>query len=267
MTVWRPSIPPLARTVAAVATAGALGLLMASAVLGPAASAAGATSPSAQAKYEAAIQAVGHQGVHFDSTASQGNVTIEVTGDTGATTGMQKLVVQNGSVTEVVTAMVVGSTGYINANSAALHHVIGLTNAQSSKYAGKWLSFPTSNNGLNELITGLLNSQVSSELQMSGPYRYAAPATIAGQRVLAIRGSETTQGGGNVPTTLYVRATGTPLPVQEVTNPGHSGGKSAIHGTVTFSHWGEGTNEHAPAHAVSLLKIVPTASGSATTKG
>ena len=44
--------------------------------------------------------------------------------------------VKNGNLTEHMTALLVGSTGYINGNATALHHVIGLTSGQSSKYAG-----------------------------------------------------------------------------------------------------------------------------------
>jgi len=259
-----PSCPVLART-AAAACAAALGALSAVAAPALVAGAAGATNPSAQSEYQPAMKAVGHQGVHFSSTASQNGVTIRVSGDTGASAGMQVLTVHNGSLTERMTALVVGSTGYVNGNSAALHHVIGLTSAQSSKYAATWLSFPTSNNGLDELVTGLLNSQVASELEMTGPYTYGPTATVGGRSALTIHGYETTQGGGKVVTVLYVPATGTPLPIQEVTNPAGTGGRSAIRGTVTFSHWGERTTEQAPARSVSLLKIVPTSSGSATT--
>ena len=117
----------------------------------------------------------------------------------------------------------VGSTGYINGNTAALHHIIGLTSSQSSKYANEWLSFPTSNSSLDELVNGLLNSQVGDELQMSGPFSYSAATTVHGQRALAVRGSVSTQSGPKVPVVLYVPAAGPPLPIEEVTNPGQSG--------------------------------------------
>ena len=201
--------------------------------------------------------------MHFNSTARQSGTSITVHGDTGATSGTQTLVVKNGSLTEHLTALLVGPNGYINANATALHHVIGLTSAQSSKYAGTWLSFPTSNNGLAQLITGLLNSQVPRELEMTGPFTYGSSTTVNGKSALAIRGSQSTQ-TGKVPVVLYVPATGTPLPIREDTNPGSGGGASAIHGTVAFSSWGEKTSEQAPARSVSLLKLVPGATSGAT---
>jgi hypothetical protein len=259
-------------SISTAATAGAVGVIAALALAaGPAvvAGAAAASEPNAQSEYQAAMKAIGTQGVHFSSTATQNGVTIAVQGDTGSTAGAQKLVVKNGNLTERLSALLVGSTGYINGNATALHHVIGLTSGQSSKYAGTWLSFPTSNSGLDELVSGLLNSQVSSELQMSGPYRYSTATTVNGKPALAIHGSQGTQSGGKVAVVLYVPATGRPLPMKEVTNPDSQGGKSSIQGTVAFSAWGEKTSEKAPGHSVSLLKLVPgsTSSGTSTTAG
>ncbi len=252
----------------AAAAAGAVSALAAVAALavGPAvvAGAAAASEPSAQSEYQAAIKAVGTQGVHFSSTATQSGVRIAVHGDTGSSSGAQTLVVRNGNLTERMSALLVGSIGYINGNATALHHVIGLTSGQSSKYANKWLSFPTSNSGLAELVSGLLDSQVSSELQMSGPYSYSTASTVSGKPALAIHGSQSTQSGGKVAVVLYVPATGTPLPIEEVTNPGGKGGASTIRGVVTFSSWGEKTNEKSPAHSVSLLTLVPGSTSSAT---
>jgi hypothetical protein len=228
------------------------------------AGAAGSSTTSATAEYKAALKAVGSQGVHFESTATQSGATLQVSGDAGTTSGAQALLVKNGGVTEHMNARVVGSTGYVTGNAAALQHVIGLTAAQSSKYAGKWLSFPTSNTSLEELVGGLLSSQVSKELEIGGPYTYGTATTVAGQHALAIKGSVATESGSKVPVVLYVPSSGAPLPIEEVTNAGDSGGSSAIHGTVSFSDWGEDKSQTAPTNTVSLLKLVPPTSSSTT---
>jgi hypothetical protein len=223
----------------------------------------GTPTTSATAEYQAALKAVGSQGVHFVSTATQSGATLKVSGDAGKTSGAQDLVVKNGKLTERMTARVVGTTGYVTGNSAALQHVIGLTAAQSSKYADTWLSFPTSNASLEELVGGLLSSQVSKELQIGGPYTYGTATTVAGQHALAVKGSVATESGSKVPVVLYVPSSGTPLPIEEVTNAGGAGGSSAIRGTVSFSDWGEDKSQTAPSHTVSLLKLVPSSSSSA----
>ena len=263
-------MPPLrhtpARNVAAVAGLAAAAALSLATAAAPVGAATTPTTTSATDAYNAALKAVGSQGVHFQSVAQQNGATLQVSGDAGTTSGSQKLLVKNKNVNERMTALVVGSTGYVTGNAAALQNVIGLTKAQSSKYAGKWLSFPTSNTGLDELVGGLISSQVSKELEIGGPYTYGKPTTVAGQQATAINGSVATQSGSKVPVVLYLPSSGTPLPIREVTNAGKSGGSSAIHGTVTFSNWGENKSQTAPAHTVSLLKLVP-ASSSGTTGG
>jgi hypothetical protein len=264
--------PLLARSAAAATGLTALAALPGLAVLAGGPVPAGAAAPPLQstptAEYQAAVKAATNQGVHFVSTAAQQGVTIHVVGDTGATSGTQTLTVSNGKLTEHLNATVVGSTGYVQANSTALHHVIGLSTSQSNKYANKWLSFPTSNAGLDQLVTGLLNSQVVAEMQISGPYAYGDTTTVNGERALAIKGSIKTNNGSTEPVVLYVSATGKPTPIEEVTNPGATATSSAIHGTVTFTKWGEKTSEKAPAHSVSLLKLAPpSTSGSSTTGG
>jgi len=242
-------------------------------VLAAAPSAAGAAStttttsagdPAATATYNAALKAVGAKGVHFASVAKQDGATLTVTGDAGTTSGAQSLVVKNKGVTERMTARVVGSTGYVTGNKAALLDVIGLTKAESSKYAGRWLSFPTSNTDLAELVGGLLSSQVAKELQIGGPFTVGKSATVAGQKATAVVGSVATESGSKVPVVLYVPASGAPLPIQEVTNAGSAGAASAIHGVVTFSDWGENKSQSAPADAYSLLKLAPASSSSST---
>jgi hypothetical protein len=251
----RRTIAPRRRAAAATASLAvtAASVLTATSLLaaGPAA----ASTQNPQAIYKAAIAAAGDQGVHFVSHASQGGTSIDVTGDTGATSGAQSLTVHNGSVVEHLNAVLVGSIGFVKGNAAALHNIIGLTTTQSSKYTNKWLSFPTANNSLDELIGGLENKQVSSELQMNGPYTFGKATTVAGQNALAIKGSVSTESGTKVPVVLYVPATGRQLPIEEVTNPGAGKNSSTIHGTVAFSNWGEKTVEKVPPHAVSLLTL------------
>jgi hypothetical protein len=253
------------RQITARTAAVAVGLTAASTlVLVTTAPPAGAATTSASDEYNAALKAVGTQGVHFDSTASQSGATLDVTGDAGSKSGSQTLIVKSKGVTERMTARIVGSNGYVNGNAAALQQVIGLTKAQSTKYAGKWLSFPTSNSELDQLVGGLLSTEVSKELEIGGPYAFGKSATVSGQKAKAIVGSVATQSGSKVPVVLYIPASGKPLPIKEVTNATGAGGATAIHGTVTFSNWGEDKSQSAPSHTVSLLKLIPASSSSGT---
>ena len=187
-------------------------------------------------------------------------------GDTGATSGTQTLVVKNGTLTERLTALLVGSTGYINGNATALHHVIGLTSAQSSKYAGKWLSFPTSNNGLAQLVSGpprCPGAAASCEMTRALHLRHRDH----GERQ-ARAGHPRLPGhadGARCPSSSTSRPPARRCRSRRSPTPAAGSGASAIHGTVAFSSWGEKTSEQAPAHSVSLLKLVPGATSSGAT--
>jgi hypothetical protein len=239
--------------------AGAVGFSLATALAGTTAVATSAEAAgSAQALYKAALKIAGAQNVHFVSKATESGAVFEVIGDTGKTAGSQALVLEHGSTVEDFGVIVKGATSYVRGNATALTMILGLTAADSTKYANKWLYFPTSNTGLAQLVGGLRNKDLAGELEMSGPYTFGGKKTIAGHATQGIKGSATTSTGSKVPITLYVETGGTPRPVREVTSASTSNPASTgIQGTVTYSKWGEKTNPVAPPNAVSLLSLAP----------
>ncbi len=221
------------------------------------ASSAGAAT-TAKSEYQAALKAAGAQNVHYISKANEPGIgAITAIGDTGKASGSLGLQVVNGSKTESLKVILVGSTGYVRGNEVGLEKVLGLTAAQSSTYANKWLSFPTSNTALAELVTGLRDTDIPAELKMSGPYTFGSSKTINGQVTKAINGTAATSSGTKVRIILYVTTSGTPLPVEEITNP--SAKSSTINGSVTFSGWGEDTHPKAPTKSVPLVPLMPSA--------
>jgi hypothetical protein len=253
----------LAATAGVAGLVGVTGLAGLVGLVGLTAAPAGASqTPSAQTKYLAAINAVGDQGVHFASHAKQGNVTFSVTGDTGNKSGAQTLTLKQGSTLEHMTVILVGSTGYINGNTTALTDVIGLSKTASKKYAGKWVSFSAAKQQYTDLTAGLLDSQVSGELKMSGPYHYGKTKTINGKSATAIVGKVSDDSGNSVASTLYVATSGTPLPLEQTTGPS---GKGTISGTVEFTKWGQTVAQKAPAHSISVTKLPGVATSSTTT--
>jgi len=246
------------RIVGAVAASLVTSVAGAAAASGSAGAATAATAATAaKSEYQAALKAASAQNVHYVSKANEQGIGLVVVGDTGKTSGAEKLTVKNGSTTETLTVRLVGSTGYLRGNHAALKKVLGLTATQAATYTNKWLSFPTSNSSLAELVSGLRNADVASELQMTGPYRLGGTKMIGGQMARAINGTAATSSGTKVPIILYVSATGTPRPIQEVTNPKKK--SASVEGTVTFSNWGEKTDPTAPATSVPLVPLLPAA--------
>ncbi|MGA2305165.1 MAG: hypothetical protein ABSH29_13315 [Acidimicrobiales bacterium] len=236
--------------------AGTVAATLAAAAAGVAATSGSATAAVvAKSKYQAAMKAAAAQNVHYVSTATEQGISLEVVGDTGTTSGSQLLEVQKGSITEELSVVLIGKTGYVRGNVSALENVLGLTAPQSSTYQNRWLSFPTSTGSLSELVSGLLDSDVAPELEMTGPYTFGGTKVIGGHLTQAIKGTAASSSGTKVPIVLYVESSGTPRPVQEVTNPNAKG--SAIRGTVTFSNWGEVTHPVAPATSVPLVPLLP----------
>ena len=234
--------------------AGAVAATVAAVAAGVAASGTATAATVAKAKYQAALKAAA-QNVHYVSRATEHGITLEVVGDTGKTSGSQVIEVQNGSITEELAVVLIGSTGFLRGNQSALEKVVGLTTAQSSTYMHKWLSFPTSNGSLSELVSGLRDSEVAPELAMTGPYTLGGTKVIAGQLTQAIWGTAATSSGTKVPIVLYVASTGPPRPVREITNPNAK--SSAIQGTVTFSDWGQTTHPVTPATSIPLVPLLP----------
>jgi hypothetical protein len=236
--------------------AGALAATLAAIAAAVAAGSSSATATTVgKSKYQAALKAVAAQNVHYVSKATEQGISLEVVGDTGKTSGSQTLTVQNGSITEELSVILIGKTGYLRGNTPALEKVLGLSATQSGRYTNRWLSFPTSNGSLSELVNGLRDSGVASELEMTGPYSLSGTKLIDGHLTQAIRGTAATSSGSKVPIVLYVESSGTPRPVLEVTNPGAK--STAIQRTMTFSNWGEITHPVAPATSVPLVPLLP----------
>jgi hypothetical protein len=92
------------------------------------------------------------------------------------------------------------------------------------------------------VAAGITVSDNLDELGPAGKLTLVASRTIAGERVMGVRGTAT-MGGKKVVDTVYARSTGRALPVSEV----------AVRGveriSVTFGKWNERLTVTAPRHA------------------
>jgi hypothetical protein len=224
-------------------------LVGATAAVGPADAA-----TSAESEYQAALKAATAQNVHFVSRTIEQGERVDEVGDTGRSSGSLLVDVQSGAPTQRLSIILVGSKGYVEGNDPAMEKILGLTTAQATEYANRWLSFPTSDASLNVLVSGLLTSHIASEIQMSGPYTFGKTKVIAGHDTQAIMGEAPTSSGTKVPIVLYVESSGTPRPVEEITEPSAKG--SSISGSVIFSQWGEKTDPVAPTKSVALIPLL-----------
>jgi hypothetical protein len=139
-----------------------------------------------------------------------------------------------------VTVLEVGKTVYVRANALALTNLFQSSSGEAQQLADKWLSFPSTGKDYKRISETLT---LGSLLQQVMPTRVASTSGTSiknGQTVVGLRGKLP----GGVSGTLYVSATGSALPVEEVSS-GHDGVTTAV-----FSHWGEPVQVVAPSGAI-----------------
>jgi len=140
--------------------------------------------------------------------------------------------------------LVAGGTPYIKA-AAGFWQSSGASAPIAAKLGGKWITAPASGSSAGQL-TGISNfvdmaKVVDPILARFGTPTKAGTSTVDGVTVITI-----TDPAGN---TLYVPASGDPLPVRYVST---AKGKS---GDVHYSKWSDPVTVSAPANAIDLGKI------------
>jgi hypothetical protein len=133
----------------------------------------------------------------------------------------------------------IGDTVYIKGSKAFLEQFAGATAAQL--FAGKWLKGSATDGQLSAL-TPLTDAQqlFKAALGNHGKLANKGETDLDGKKVVAI--VDTTQGG-----TLYVAATGDPLPVQL------KGSKQQ--GRLAFADWNADAAIEAPKGAIDLSQL------------
>lgn len=190
---------------------------------------------------DAAATAAGS--VHFSSATHDGASSIVFSDDSAASGGRQDITMSGGGQ---MTVLLVSGIGYVDGNALALNGFLGLPAATATQLAGQWISFTSDDPGYQQVVDGVTTGAVLGEITPAGALTKTAPQTVDGQRVVGVRGpapaSAQMPKGSKI--TLYVAATGRPLPV------------SCLEGTggnltnITLSRWGEPVSVAAPPHAV-----------------
>jgi hypothetical protein len=180
--------------------------------------------------------------VHLSLSAKAGSASITSSGVAGPGVGRQTL-----SVAGVgqATAIVIGQVGYVRGSAAVLHSVLDLP-AADSRLAPKWIVLRPADPGYQQVVPGTTLSSFLSEVMPSGKLTKTARSTMDGQAVIGVRGKA--PGSGEMPAgatdTLYVAATGRPLPVVCVE------AASSVQLKVVFGEWGQAVSVTKPRHTV-----------------
>jgi hypothetical protein len=133
-----------------------------------------------------------------------------------------------------------GGSVYIKGGSAFYKHIGGAAAAQLLQ--GKWLKAPAKGSNFASLASLTdLHELVDSTLASHGTLTKGGTTSVDGQKVVGL--TDNTKGG-----TLYVAATGPPLPL-EITKSGSGAGK------ITFDRWSKPVTITAPANSIDVAQL------------
>jgi hypothetical protein len=192
-------------------------------------------------KARAAVEAAGS--LHYASIARSGSASAEYSDDSFPNAGRQVIKISGGGR---ATVLLVAGVGYMRGNTAALTGFFGFPETTAARLAGRWISIRKGDLGYEQITAGLTTGSVLDEAIPVGRLTVTGPRTLDGRSVIGVRGKVPAIVGmpAGATDTLYIAATGRPLPVrcQE--------GLGSLRVSVVFSRWGETMHVAAPRHAI-----------------
>ena len=224
----------------------------AAAALCSTAPAAAASRPRIDAStlYRDAVASTRSWSVHYVSTSTQSKVTLHETGDAGPASGTQTVSAGKGRLADTITIYVIGGITFVNGNTGGLEVLAGLDAAQAAVASDRWIDFATTDAAFSQVVAGVRSRDVATELELKGPLTLGRPRTLDGLGVEAVDGTQVDPRHRSTHVVLYVRATGTHVPVEEDTVDTRGRATSALH--VVYSNWGELVRPEAPSGALPL---------------
>jgi hypothetical protein len=176
--------------------------------------------------------------VHVDAHLTRGKQTEAFSGDLTAQTGRR---VVSGPTDQRTTELQVDTTAYFQANQSALVTVLGFDSSLAGQIADKWVSISQGEPNYANLTGGLTLTSLLTQLPAPAGLSKTGIVTIDGQEVVGLRSASTAG-----VSTIYVAATGEPLPVKMIAKANSSTQ------TVTLSRWGQPVTINAPPNAIQL---------------
>jgi hypothetical protein len=225
---------------------------MVAAALGWTAPAGAASRPALDAStlYRDALASTRSWSVHYVSTSTQSKVTLHETGDAGPASGTQTVSAGKGSLADTITIYVIGGITFVNGNAGGLEALAGLDAAEAAVASDRWIDFATTDTAFSQVVAGVRSRDVATELELKGPLTLGRPRTLDGLGVEAVDGTQVDPRHRSSHVVLYVRATGTHVPVEEDSVDPRGRATSALH--VVYSNWGEQVRPEAPSGALPL---------------
>jgi len=187
--------------------------------------------------------------LRYTITTQSGSAKQSVAGDANADGGA--VVVTNS--TGVLRVVVIGDTGYIQSDAAALQGALGVSSAVATANAGKWISVTSADSQFGDLATATSFSSTLAEFTPGGNL-HMTEQTVAKHRVGLIDGigkSSVAVQSYNIQMAVTTKAPVLPV-AGAVTVQGN--GKTATQIAV-FAVWGKPLTLTAPANATPLSTL------------
>lgn len=201
------------------------------------------TTVPAQALLSSAMRAfAGQRAVVWTYRLAAFGRTLTETVHAGRADGTESdLLVGSGGTGRV--ELVLDGALYFEGNAAGLGEDLNFGAAAASDEANRWIAVPRGSAEFATMTAGITVSSAAQQLYIGGSVTSLPPTTVNRQSVLGFRES-TRSGGFEISQKVYVRATGTPLPVeiaQEV---------NGLPATIVYGPWGRPPDAKVPVNAI-----------------
>jgi hypothetical protein len=200
-------------------------------------------APTAAQRAASAFEAgLGQSSVRWVTTESANGVKLAIISDVGRSAGSQIITYTEGAGEGVLSVVLLDDTAYMIGNGGGLY-LQGLTATAATKEANKWITVKPSSAAYASAAAGLTVSSALDPLKLAGSVTSVPGLKVLGLSTVGFEGtSKPFNGQAGTAEKLYVRSTGSPLPVEVV--------QQNI--TTVFDNWGEPIKVTAPRGAIPI---------------
>lgn len=192
--------------------------------------------------------------VHYVSSSVTPQATVSIDGHVGLSEGVQRITFREAGKVGHVTVVVAAQAAYIRGDAFTLHKYLGFKAAASTRYGNHWIVVAKTHKLYAPVSAAVtLASAIDQLLPTAGGKKLTSVGvkTVSGTRVIGVRAASFLQSGVTQLDTLYARASGTPLPVEEIATQGTS-----FRFTLTFDRWNEKVHVAVPTNPVPIAKVL-----------
>jgi len=194
--------------------------------------------------HEHSVHVVSFQsGTNVSANASP-NASVTIVTDAGTSEGIQRVMFTQGGASGHETVEVTGGEAYFSGDSFTLQNFNGFSAAAAAHYADTWLEVSPADSAFTSLTSAVTMSTIPAQIVLPKPELLKGESTVSGIRVKGVRGVVSTHSAKETGV-LYVRSTGSPLPVKLTSSLVHGG-----RGSDVFSRWNEVVTVTGPSSSI-----------------